>query len=173
MKKAFLVSYLVLLGTMYFTACATQPGPKLLDMDTITGEIPIYSVNLFVREDIDSNGLGKQFFQKFYTEYIEKLQKFMSGEGIVCDVQTFFDEYNSSPNIGFETIKMTPSSQVHHYFWNSGTRPEIRLELSLNLVILEDGTMPLTCTVIKDDPFYEPGYTAERIFGVVFLGKKS
>lgn len=66
MKKAYF--YLLVLGVMVFSACASQPKAKPLDLSTITGDIPVYSVSVIVRKDIDTDGLGETFFQKVYLE---------------------------------------------------------------------------------------------------------
>jgi len=157
----------VLFGVMQITACTTSPQPKPLDLQTITGDIPIYSLNVIVRKDLDSDRIGDKFFKKFYIEELENILNILSAEGINCDKQTFFNEFNNSPNIGFEEIKITSYFILNRYFWNSPNKSETRIEFTLNLVINEDGSMPLTYTVKKDDPLYQPGYSASNTLRII------
>lgn len=158
MKKVNFVFCLLLFGSLVIISCASQPSPKPLNLNTITEEIPIYSLNIIVGKDLNSNNLGEKIFQKIYLEELDNTAKHLASKGIRADIQKFKEEFDSSPNIIFEEIKITSSFVLHRYYWKSQIKPETRLELSMPLIVTEDGSMILEYKVKKDDPLYEPGY---------------
>ena len=166
MKKAYL--YLLILSVVVFSACSSQPQPKPLNLNTINGDIPIYSISITVRKDIDNNDLGKLFFQKVYNEQIDNLTKLLAAKGIRADIQKFKNEFNSAPVINFEEIKITPSFIINRYYWTSQDKSNIRLTLSIPLVVMENGSMILEYSVRKDDPLYEQGYLLNNMLNIKF-----
>jgi len=168
MKKYRVVFYLLLMGILAFSACSTTPKVKQLDISTIEGDIPIYSISVIVNKDMDKDGLGKSFIQKICSSYINDIKDMLHNKGINIDADNFIQAYNNSSNINFEEMKITPSFVLNRYFWTSQKKENIRIEFTLSLVITEDGTMPLSYKVKKDDPNYEPGYIAEGLIKLKF-----
>jgi hypothetical protein len=153
---------------MSFSACFTSPRAKPLDLTTITEDIPVSSISLFIRKDIDENGRGKEFISSFYTENISAIKTMLIDKGINVADGLFLEDFNSNPNIEFQEIKLSPTFVVHRYYWNSQTAFETHLEFLLNFIIQEDGTMPLEVTVKKNDPEDGPGYAAKTTLHLKF-----
>jgi len=166
MKK---VSFLFLaLCILAFSACTSQPKPRLLNLNTITENIPIYSLNITVRKDIDNDGIGEQFFQRIFVEQIDNISALLASKGINTNIQSFKNEFASSSEIIFEEMRITPYFIINRYSWTSQIKPEIRLALSVPLVVMEDGSMILEYSVRKDDPEYEQGYLFNGTLGLQF-----
>jgi len=156
MKKVCILFFALCI--LAFSACTSQPKPRRLDLNTITEKIPIYSINITVRKDIDNDGIGEQFFQKIFVEQIDNISALLASKGINTNIQSFKNEFASSSKIIFEEMRITPYFIINRYSWTSQIKPEIRLVLSVPLVVMEDGSMILEYNVRKDDPEYEQGY---------------
>jgi len=167
MKKLHIIIVCILANTALFIACFSGPEPRPLDLREISGDIPIYSVELIIRKDLDIDGMGEAGFRNILIGKIHDIKETLLAEGIRTDTETFLDEYNTSPNILFEEWKIAPGFILHRYYWNSQVKPELHMKLQLNAVLLEDGRMPLLVRINKDDPDYEPGYTATRTLHIV------
>jgi len=166
--KRCLVTFLVLLAVVViFSACSSSPQAKQLDISSIKEDIPIYSISVVANQNIDNDGLGKAYIQKLCSNYINDIKDMLHNKGININTDNFIKEYNSS-DIKFEEMKITPSFILNRYFWASQKKENIRIELTLSLVITEDGTMPMSYIVKKDDPNYEPGYRAEGLIKLKF-----
>jgi len=166
MKKCYFC--LLVFGVLIFSACASKPQAKLLDLSTITEDIPIYTISVTVRKDIDTDGLGKAFFQKVYIEQFDNMIRLLASKGIRADSQNFKNEFNPDPVINFEEIRITSSFILHRYYWTSPNKSDTRLSLSMPLVVMDNGSMILEYNVRKDDPSYEPGYLFRDTLNVVF-----
>jgi len=160
MKKCYVTFYLLLAVVVVFSACLITPQAKQLDISTIKEDIPIYSISVVANKSVDSDGLGKAYIQKLCSEYIFDIRDMLHIKGININLDNYIQEYNAY-NIKFEEMKITPTFILNRYFWNSLKKENIRIELTLSLVVTEDGTMPLSYVIKKDDPNYEPGYKAE------------
>jgi hypothetical protein len=158
----------VLAGLLSFSACSSAPKPRSLNLNTITGNVPVYSVSLLIRKDIDENGKGKDFIRSFFTKNAGTIKQMLADRGVNIDENSFLNDFNGDPNIELDVMEISPSFVVHRYYWNAKAPSETRAELLLNFVILEDGTMPLEVTVKKDDPEYEPGYSAKITLSLKF-----
>ena len=163
MKKLHIIIGCVFLHMVLFTACFSGPKPRPLDLAEISGSIPIYSVEVIIRKDMDVGGMGAIGFNNVLLEEIDSITEALLTAGIHIDTEAFLDEYNSSPYLQFEELNLMPGFVLHRYYWNSQTKPELRMELQLTIVVLEDGSMPLHARIKKDDPDYAPGYLMERI----------
>ncbi|MDR1148719.1 MAG: hypothetical protein LBK66_08820 [Spirochaetaceae bacterium] len=158
MKKIYSVSIFVIICLILFSTCFSGPQAKPLDLTSITEPLPISSINLFIRKDIDENEKGREFIRSFYTENISIIKEMLIDKGININDELFLENFDNNSNIEFQEIKITPTFIVHRYYWNSEAQFETHLEFLLNFIIQEDGTMPLEATIKKDDPEYEPGY---------------
>jgi len=167
MKKLHIIIGCILLNMALFTGCFSAPSPRPLNLQEISGDIPIYCVEHIIRKDMDTDGMGEAIFRKLLSEKIHDIKEALLAGGIRIDTETFLDEYNNSPTIQFEELKITPKFVIHRYYWNSQIKPELRMKIQLAAVLLEDGTMPLQVLIEKDDPDYEPGYTATRTLYIV------
>jgi len=166
--KRCLVTFLVLLAVVImFSACSSTPQAKQLNISSIKEDISIYSISVIANKNIDDDGLGKAYIEKFCSNYINDIKDMLHNKGININLDNFIKEYNSS-DIKFEEMKITPSFVLNRYVWTSQNKENIRIELTLSLVITEDGTMPLSYVIKKDDPNYEPGYRAEGLIKLKF-----
>jgi hypothetical protein len=167
MKKVSIVSYLIVANAILFFGCASQPQPKLLVLEEISEDILLHSVSILVRKNLDSDGLGEKSFRMLYIEKINNIKEILANEGVIFDERVFLNEYHNSPIIKFEAMKVAPTFVMHRYFWESKIKPETHLELIINLVILEDGSMPLKYTVKKTDPLYEHGHSTGKTISII------
>jgi hypothetical protein len=149
-----------------FSVCQSVPQPRPLDLATVTEEIPISSVSIMVRADVDVDKKGESFLRTFYTENIDLIKEMLVDKGIKINDTLFLEDFNNNPGIEFEEIDLFSTLMVHLYSWESQTQPETHAKLALSFVIREDGTMPLEVTVKKSDPEYEPGYAAKVMLGL-------
>jgi hypothetical protein len=156
---------------MLFSACQSTPKPKPLDLTTITEEIPISSVNLFIRSDVDVNGQGKEFIKTFYTENIGTIKEMLIDKGIRINDGLFLEDFENDPAIGFSEINFGMAFTLYNYSWDAQNPHETHAMLSLNFIIREDGTMPLDVTISKTDPEYKPGYEAKTRLNLRFEPK--
>lgn len=160
MKKIYLFLIVVVFLTQ-FSACSSTPSPKPLDLATITETLPVSTVQLFIRSDVDESRKGGEFMRSVYTDNMSAIKDMLIEKGITINDALFLEDFNNNPNIELEVLKFFPTFDIYRYYWNSQAQFETRLEFLLNFVIREDGTMPLEVTIKKDDPEYGPGYATK------------
>ena len=168
MKKSCLFFGFIILCSKLFLACASAPQPRPLDLATVTGNIPISSITLLINRNMDVDGMGREFLQSFFTDNINFIEEMLIDRGININNRLFLEEIDNSPNIEFSEMRITSTFIVHRYYWNSPTNFETYIELLLNFIIREDGTMPLEVTVRKRDPDHEPGYATRLTLNLRF-----
>jgi hypothetical protein len=156
---------------MLFSACQSTPKPKPLDLTTITEEIPILSVNLFIRSDVDENGQGKEFIKSFYTENIGTIKEMLIDKGIRINDGLFLEDFENDPTIGLTEMNFGMAFTLYNYYWYAQNPHQTYAILSLNFIIREDGTMPLEVTISKTDSEYKPGYEAKARLDLRFEPK--
>jgi hypothetical protein len=166
MKKICVILCFVCLSLV--SACRSSPQPRPLDLATVTEEIPISSVSLWVRDDVDEDKRGGEILRTFYTENIGTIKELLISKGIKINDAFFLEDFNNNPGIEMEEINLFPTFAVYRYYWEAQNQPETHAILSLSFVIREDGTMPLEVTVKKSDPEYEPGYAAKVMLNLRF-----
>jgi len=168
MKKINLFICSMLFGLLLFSGCVSQPKPNLLDLSTITEDIPIYTISVIVGKNDDTDGTGEEFFQRIFVEQIDTIAIHLASKGINADIQRFKNELNSSPEIKFEKMRIASTFILHRYYWRSQTRPETRLDMAMPFIVMGNGSMLLEYAVRKDDPLYKPGYLLKDTMNITF-----
>ncbi|MDR2601598.1 MAG: hypothetical protein LBC53_04000 [Spirochaetaceae bacterium] len=170
MKIRFCFLSFIFLQSLLFSACITtpKPQPKPLDLTSIKGEVPISSVNFYMRRDLDEAGIGKEFMRSVFIKRMGDIKKILAAKGVNIADGPFLADFDKNPGVEFNAMRISQNFVVNKYSWNSQNTPETRLEFVMSFALREDGIIPLDVYIKKDDPEYGPGYETKMTLDLKF-----
>ncbi|MCL2138702.1 MAG: hypothetical protein FWH41_04130 [Treponema sp.] len=141
MKKNFYID-IVLFCVILYPSCLSQPKLELqkqiqlqiqqeklpLDITTITGEIPIYFIELQLDKELDKENLGLNLFVYFFIEHLDGIIYALNEIGIKADEKYLIEEYKGKYHIDVEE-KETPTGLKNVYSRNTTEKPPLRITL--------------------------------------------
>lgn len=148
MKK--IISVVLLFSLVCVSIYAKKPQP--LNPETITEPVPLTSITFFIQKDMDTDNKAKTFIPERFPEFIESILASVKEQtNIDIDSSEFIQAVSDgSIIIEFEDVDLGGSMKLNQYQWKSKDSGTLYSYFTLPFVILDDGSMPLSVTLVQE-----------------------